>query len=33
MKKKYSIKKQGRLFKIYEHKTKQNIAQSTNKNV
>ena len=33
MKKKYSIKKHGRLFKIYEHLTKQYIAQSTNKNV
>ena len=33
MKKKHSIKKHGRLFKIYEHFTKQYIAQSTNKNV
>ena len=33
MKKKYSIKKHGRMFKIYEHLTKQYIAQSTNKNV
>ena len=32
MKKKYSIKKHGRMFKIYEHLTKQYIAQSTNKN-
>ena len=32
MKKKYSIKKYGRMFKIYEHLTKQYIAQSTNKN-
>ena len=33
MKKKYSVKKYGRIFKIYEHLTKQYIAQSTNKNV
>lgn len=33
MKKKYSIKKHGRMFKIYEHLTKQYIAQSTNKNI
>ena len=32
MKKKYSIRKQGRLFKIYEIATKQYIAQSRNKN-
>jgi len=32
MKKKYSVKKYGRMFKIYEHLTKQYIAQSTNKN-
>ena len=32
MKKKYSIRKQGRLFKIYELATKQYIAQSRNKN-
>ena len=32
MKKKYSIRKQRRLFKIYEIATKQYIAQSRNKN-
>ena len=32
MKRKYSIRKQGRLFKIYEIATKQYIAQSRNKN-
>ena len=33
MKKKYSIKKHGRMFKIYEHLTQQYIAQSKSKNV
>ena len=33
MRKKYSIKKHGNTFKVFEHLTKQFIAQSKNRNV
>ena len=33
MRKKYSIKKLGNTFKVFEHITKQFIAQSKNRNV
>ena len=33
MKNKYTVKKHGKLFKIYEILTKQYIAQSRNKNL